>query len=244
VRVALLSDVHGNAVALRTVARALERERPEAVVCLGDMVLGGPQPAEVVDLLDELGWPVVLGNTDAFLLDPGAGWEAPGAQQLESRAWSVERLGPERLDRIAAYRLTVELDLEEGSLLAFHGSPSSYNDFLLPQTPEGVFRELLGGLRADVLAGGHVHLQFLRRVGPSLFVNPGSVGFGYDHAQSSDDFRLDPWAAYAVVEASETGAMAVSLRRAPFDPGDVVEAIEASTMPNADAVEAMWSPRP
>lgn len=242
-RLVLFSDVHGNAVALHALLAELEREPADAVVCLGDAVQGGAQPAEVVDLLEELACPVVLGNADAFLLDPGAGEEVPTPSQLELRAWAVDQLGPERLARIAAFHPTVELELAGSrTLLAFHGSPTSFDDFLLPSTPEGVFRELAGTGRADVLAGGHVHLQFLRRLGETIFVNPGSVGLGYDHEQPEDDFRADPWAAYAVVEL-DGGRLEVAFRRAPIDVREVLAAIEGSGAPGAERAAALWRPR-
>ena len=68
-RTAILSDVHGNAIALRAVVEELDAERIERVVCLGDVCQGGPEPEACVDLLAERGWPTVLGNADAFVLD-------------------------------------------------------------------------------------------------------------------------------------------------------------------------------
>lgn len=240
-RTALVSDVHGNAVALEAVLADLDAEPVDQVVALGDMAQGGPQPAEVVDRVAALGWPVVLGNADAFLLDPEAGAEPATEAQLEARAWSVERLGPERLATIRGYASTVEAQLGGGqTLLAFHGSPGSYDDFLFPETPDRVFRALLGETRASVLAGGHIHLQFLRRVGDAIFVNPGSVGLSYDHEQAEDAFRADPWAAYAVIETDGAGGLDVSFRRVPLDIEALVGAVLASAMPGAEAVAARW----
>jgi predicted phosphodiesterase len=241
VRTALVSDVHGNAVALEAVLAELDREPVDQVFALGDMAQGGPQPAEVVDRVEALGWPVVLGNADAFLLDPDAGAEEATEPQLEARAWSVERLGTARLATIGGFVPTVEADLGGGhSLLAFHGSPGSYDDFLFPATPEGVFRALLGDARASVLAGGHIHLQFLRRVGDAVFVNPGSVGLSYDHEQAGEELRADPWAAYAVIETDGAGGLGVAFRRVPLDRDALVAAVLASGMPHAEKIAARW----
>jgi predicted phosphodiesterase len=240
-RTALVSDVHGNAVALEALLADLDREPVDQVAALGDMAQGGPQPAEVVDRVAALGWPVVLGNADAFLLDPDAGAEEASEGQLEARAWSVERLGAQRLETIRGFAPTVEAELGGGhTLLAFHGSPGSYDDFLFPATPEGVFRALLGDARASVLAGGHIHLQFLRRVGDAVFVNPGSVGLSYDHEQVDEEFRADPWAAYAVIETEGAGGLEVAFRRVPLDRGALVGAVLGSGMPHADEVAARW----
>jgi predicted phosphodiesterase len=242
VRVALVSDVHGNAVALRAVLGGLERETVEAVVCLGDVAQGGPQPDECVDLVRDLGCPVVLGNADAFLLDPTAGREVATDRQLEVREWSVRRLGQERLDLIRSFEPTVELDLGSGDrLLAFHGSPTSFDDVLLPDLPGDQLRALVGEVRHRLLAGGHVHLQWLRRFGDSLFVNPGSVGLGYDHEQAEDGVRFDPFAAYAIATI-DGGRVEISFRRIPFDAGAFVDAIRGSGLPHGDDFARQWLP--
>src|SRR5439155_24246005 len=121
------------------------------------------------------------------------------------------------------------------TMLAFHGSPGDYDDIILPDTPEDEFRRLLGGQDADLLAGGHVHRQFLRRLGEALFVNPGSVGLSYD-AEEPD--RFDPYACYAVV-----GDHSIEFRRAPFDAERVVEIVLASGRPQPDEFFRGWRPR-
>src|SRR5258708_17029716 len=96
-RIAIVSDVHGNLLALEAVLAALAGVRPDMVVHGGDLALAGPRPAEVVDRLRELGWPGVLGNTDAVLAgeeaipEPAHGFVGPAA------ARSRELLGPERV---------------------------------------------------------------------------------------------------------------------------------------------------
>src|SRR5438876_308092 len=80
-------------------------------------------------------------------------------------------------------------------------SSASWDDVILPSTAEEDFRRFLADADAPILAGGHTHLQFVRRPGDSLFLNPGSVGLSYDHEQPDDTVRFDPWAAWAVVEA-------------------------------------------
>jgi predicted phosphodiesterase len=121
-------------------------------------------------------------------------------------------------------------------LLAFHGSPTSWDDVILPSTAEDEFRRLLGEPEAAILAGGHTHQQFLRRRGASTFVNPGSVGLSYDHATVEEVVRFDPWAAWAVVEVQRE-RLAVEFRRAPLDREQVVAAIEESDLPDKRRIE-------
>ena len=242
-RVGLVSDLHGNAVALRTVAADVARAGVDEVVCLGDVVQGGPEPSRVLELLQELGWPVVLGNADAFLLDletAREGGEEITERQLETRAWSVAQLSGEQLDTIAGFSPTVEVDLGGRTLVCCHAVPRSYHPVLLPSTDETAFWELLDGVDADVVAGGHTHMQFLRRRGDLLFVNPGSAGLSYEHGQAH--VRIDPWGAWAIVEC-DGAALRVEFRRVPVDIEAVQASLRASGIPYVEDHVRRWQPR-
>jgi predicted phosphodiesterase len=209
----------------------------DGMVCLGDALQGGPEPAEVLDLLVGLDCPVVLGNADAFLLDPKAGEVAPTEEHLDVRTWTNERLGPERLERIREFQPTVEVDLGRGHrLLGFHGSPSSYDEILVPTQPYDEFRAALGELRTSVLAGGHVHQHYLRRVEGSLMVNPGSIGQSWAW---DDPGVFDPWAAYAVITTGD-GGVEVAFRRVTLDVDEVVASIERSGRPHPKQFVDGW----
>jgi predicted phosphodiesterase len=177
VPLALVSDIHGSDDALAAVVTDLERLQIDRAVCLGDAVQGGDQPREVLDRLAGLGWPVILGNADAFLLEvPAHSPEELTDAQLEKREWTLAQLEPRHLDQIRSFAATLDLETDDGlTLRAFHGSPRSYDDVLLPDTPDAQVERLLGGSGVDLLAGGHTHLQWTRYVDGALFVNPGSV---------------------------------------------------------------------
>jgi predicted phosphodiesterase len=237
VRTAVFSDVHGNIVALEALLEDLERRPVDQLVCLGDALQGGPQPREVAERLDGLGCPVVLGNADAFVLtlDPAA--EPVTEEQLEIARWSQEQLGERGLELIRGYAPTVEVDLGGGrTLLAFHGSPASYNEILLPSTPEEQLRAALDGIEADVAAGGHVHMQWTRPIVHRTFLNPGSVGLAYDHEQWPG-VRFNPVAEYAVVDET----LELEFRRVPYDAPDVVRAIQESGRPRGDDYLSGWT---
>jgi predicted phosphodiesterase len=169
VPLALVSDAHGNDRALAAVVDALGRLGVERAVCLGDMAQGGDEPREVLDRLASLGWPVILGNADDFLLEVQADSpEEITEAQLSKREWTLAQLDDSHLAQIRSFPRTLEL----GSLLAFHGSPSSYDDVLLPETEDDSAWRADG---FDVLAGGHTHRQWTRIVGGGLYVNPGAV---------------------------------------------------------------------
>jgi putative phosphoesterase len=176
VPLALVSDIHGSDDALAAVVAELEQLGIDRVVCLGDAVQGGDQPREVLDRLAVLGWPVVLGNADAFLLEVPSDSPEPLTQgHLDKREWTLAQLEPSHFDQIRSFVRTLDVEIDGVTLRAFHGSPHSYDDVLLPDTPDAQVEHLLGGSGVDVLAGGHTHLQWTRYVDGALFVNPGSV---------------------------------------------------------------------
>jgi putative phosphoesterase len=169
VPLALVSDIHGNDRAFAAVVAELDRLGIDDAVCLGDAVQGGDEPREVLDRLAGLGWPVVLGNADAFLLElPVDSPEPLTDAQLAKREWTLEQLESHHLKQIRSFPRTHEL----GRLLAFHGSPRSYDDVLLPETEDDAAWHVAG---FDVLAGGHTHRQWTRTIDRATYVNPGAV---------------------------------------------------------------------
>jgi predicted phosphodiesterase len=237
VPLALISDIHGNCVALDAVLADLERLGIGDGVCLGDVAQGGPQPGEALDRVQKLGWPVILGNADDFLLRlPEQPAEPISDSQLEVRNWTLSQLSDAHLALIRAFSPTVEIELDGGArLLAFHGSPRSYDDVLLPETEAGPAYQA----DADILAGGHTHLQWARRVGRALFVNPGSVGLAYDRYQPREDLRATPVAEYALLQDGDAG-ISVEFRRVPFGLERLLAAATAKARPEADEYAAQW----
>src|SRR5919199_142836 len=184
--------MHGNAVAFRAALADLEeRGKPDLIVALGDVAQGGPQPRECVELLRELGCPCVYGNSDHFLVALDFGSEPITEQQLETAHWSREQLGEDGLEFLRSFQPTVGT----GRVLCCHATPTSHEDVVLPGSDE------IPPVEADAVAAGHVHQQWLRRYGTTLWFCVGAVGVGR-------------WCEYALVE-DET--LAVEFRRVAYD---------------------------
>ena len=116
-RVALISDLHGNLTALETVLDDLDRERPDRVLCLGDVAATGPQPRETVERLREVGCPVVMGNADAALLGPiPVTGDEETRRILEIDRWCAEQLSTEHLDFISGFQPTLNAHLDPGMI--------------------------------------------------------------------------------------------------------------------------------
>jgi predicted phosphodiesterase len=212
-RLALLSDQHANDVAFRAALVDVERLGVDEIVCLGDVAQGGTEPVQTLDRLAALGCETVLGNADAFLLDvPADSPEPLTERQLEMREWTLTQLDSSHLDQIRSFAPVVRRELDGVSLLFFHGSPRSYDDVLLPELGGQALEPFLGH-DAALLAGGHTHLQWTRRIGDALYVNPGSVGLSYD--RHTDPPVLRSLAEWALVTVSD-GAVAVEFRQVPY----------------------------
>jgi putative phosphoesterase len=200
-RVAVLSDVHGNAPALAAVLAEVERERPDLVVFGGDLTWG-PLPSETLDRVRALTVPArfVRGNADRAVLE--------GGDATERERWMQERHPPEArgfLERFADHEV-VDID-GLGAVRFTHGSPRTDEECITPETPEERVREFMNGVDERVLVSAHVHIQFDRSVAGIRSVNAGSIGLPYEGRRGAYWALLGPdvelrHTAYDVEEAA------------------------------------------
>lgn len=234
-QIAVISDIHGNCFALDYALKDIRDQGIERIVCLGDALQGGAQPAQTVARLRELGCPIVMGNADAWLVtgEETSPHEKTTAQQAEVRAWSLAQLSAEDLAFIRAFQPTIEILLDAGQkLLCFHGSPRSFDDVILPSTTDDTVRQFLSGWDATLLTGGHTHTQQLRRVGQAWYFNPGSISLAYNWELSQEQTRVDPWADYAIISTAGTN-FGITFRHVPYDVQELSRLTLASGRPYA-----------
>ncbi len=241
-RIGVISDIHGNCVALDAVLADVANHPVDRWVCLGDALQGGPQPREVLDRLLELGCPVVLGNADAFVLDGKSGVDPVTDALSVVRDWTVDALGPHGVEAVRTFVKTYELELDgAGTWLCFHGSPDSYDTVLLPETPSAELREHLGGRDASVMSGGHTHLQWSASLDGWMFFNPGSVGLVYNRHLPPERFSFYP-AAEFVILSTEDEDVRIEFCRAPFDVDALDDAARAGGHPDGGKLAARYRP--
>jgi predicted phosphodiesterase len=243
-RIAFLADIHGNGVALEAALRDIERQRVDQTICLGDVAMGGPQPRECLSLIQALNCPVIMGNTDEWLIGEEAAAEPPASlTPLESIAyWNARAITGDDLQFMRGFLPNLAIALGEGhTLLCFHGSPDNCRDTILATTPESALSDLLGTHSATVLAGAHMHLQILRRHLGATFINPGSVGMPLDREPAPDrPRRYTPRAEYAILDW-DAGQANVTFRRVPYAQSDLLESVQQSGMPAADWYIGHWT---
>lgn len=222
-RVAVLSDVHGNAVALEAVLAELTDVAPDLVVFGGDLTWG-PQPEATLELVAGLDIPTlfVRGNAERALLEPSS-------EPTERERWLLARHTADALELISSFAATVSVDVVGlGPVRFAHGSPRSDEELVTPKTPAARMRELAAGIDERVLVTAHTHLQFDRRVAGIRSVNAGSVGMPYEDR---------PGAYWAVLGPR------VALRRTEYPVERAAELYRASGDPLAEQmVELLVSP--
>jgi putative phosphoesterase len=233
-KIAVFSDIHGNCLALETVLADIKQMGVDQLVCLGDVVQGGPQPAETLAIMRELVCPVVMGNTDDWMLT-GTTAEAVTELQKEIRAWTVSQLSKTDLEFMSQFAPTVEIELNEHKkLLCFHGSPKSYDDHILPPMDDPELAELLGeDLSTRIYTGGHVHSQIVRRIGDTFYFRPGSVGRVYDRNRDGEEFRLDSRAEYALLTVTGD-QLSLEFRQVPMNIEKLSRIWKATKRPDAE----------
>jgi putative phosphoesterase len=181
VRIAVLSDIHGNLVALDAVLHDVEAQAPDEIWCAGDLGWGGPWASECIAAVRDQGWTTIMGNTDRWIIGDPQAVDDP-AQRSEFEAIA-------RAHDISSEDARWLLELPQsysgaGSLLMVHGTPESPFDAPMPDAPGADFAVYEG--RAALVIYGHVHRAFTRRLRDgSLVTNPGSVGFPMDQPTSS-----------------------------------------------------------
>ena len=235
-RIAFISDIHGNFTALQAVLADIDSQKVDQVICLGDTVTLGPQPLEVLNKLKELNCVLIQGNHDAAVLDPEEAEKYEITEYLvPDLYWCREKLSKDELNFISGFRSTYELVLPNGvTVLCFHGSPASTTDIIQATTPPELLDKYFGDQKATVFIGGHSHIQMYRRYGEKLILNSGSVGNTFMYAYSPGNVpRLLPWAEYTIISQRDN-YLDVDLRRVYFDTAELTELVKQSGLPGTD----------
>ena len=213
-RIAIVSDIHGNLTAFEAVRADLRETAPDLILHGGDLADSGSSPVEIVDRIRDLGWPGVVGNTDELLFRPESFTKFPAVQ--EQAAWTRAKLGGERLAWLSALPRIQRY----GPIALVHASPGTA--WLAPM-PEGTDAELEGvyeALGEPVAVYGHIHRSYVRRLPTMVVANTGSISLSQDG---------DPRASYLLLDDTEP-----QIRRVEYDLDRETQALSRSGIPHAD----------
>lgn len=231
-RIAVISDVHGNLPALQAVLADIARHRIERVVNLGDILSGPLLPAETADFLMERDFLTIAGNHERQLLEA---WDAGAPDPASSDGYAAAQIAQRHADWL---RVLPPAHWLADDVLLVHGTPGSDLQYWLETvtpdygqqgslgmraaTPEEAAQRLASGpgaSRAGLVLCGHTHVPRVVQVGAALVVNPGSVGLqAYEgtHPAYHQTHNGSPHARYAIAERTAAG-WAAQLCAVPYD---------------------------
>lgn len=226
-RVAVLSDIHGNLVALDACLVDLASQgSADAIVAAGDLCLDGPKPKKVLQRLEELGAQCVRGNTDRYLAEgQRSGQTTTAAAQL---AWTRKDLGEHWLSWLAELPFALRIGEDENQLLIVHANPKTDDEYIWPDADDVTLEAFIGDEPATAIAFGHLHLPYVRIWRAKLLVNVAAVGIPKDG---------DPRACYAIF-TEQSGGWEVKHRRVAFNVKKVATQLVDSGIPGSDELVA------
>jgi predicted phosphodiesterase len=180
-RVAVVTDIHGNLEALRAVLDDLDRRGPfDRLIAGGDYCLNGPDPAVALDLIAEHADILLKGNTDRDIVNHGNDDPDLGRKKSETIEWVREQLGPERLALLDGLPFAERVEPPGGALQVVHANPHDLDRHIVPDMAEADVRELVGEIDVDVLVFGHLHIPYRRRIGDLTLFDVAACGLPRD----------------------------------------------------------------
>jgi predicted phosphodiesterase len=224
-RIAIVSDIHGNRLALEAVLKDLFLASPDLICHGGDLAANGPQPAEIIDQIRTLGWPGVCGNTDEMLWAPERLTELktlhPKLSPILSAfqdmiATTCQWIGPERI----GWLRTLPPVLSQGIMSLLHASPGDLWRAPLPTASNDELQSLYGPLKSRVAVYAHIHRPYVRSLAGFTVANSGSVSLSYDG---------DPRASYLLIDDEH-----IIIHRVEYDVELAAQELRRSGLPHAD----------
>lgn len=181
-KIAVISDIHGNMEALNSVLDDIEGNKCDRIFCLGDYAMAGPEPAKAIEKVRELKNAVLIqGNTDWMIAnyteDIYNSIKEAAPVMAEALKNDFEILSNEQKEFLKNLPEKMSLDVEGVKILLVHGSPRKNNENIFPDTPLKEVEKMLEGVNADVVLCGHTHMPCgFQTTNKITVVNDGSVG--------------------------------------------------------------------
>ena len=227
-RIAIISDIHANVIALKTIIKHMLSQEIDEIIFLGDLVTCGPNVKEVLEEMKNLS-PIVWikGNTENWLQDISIDFKPKTKSeeyQFELSKYAYERLDPEEQEFLLSKPEKQLIKMEGLKILCVHGSNNSIDEQMGIMTPIKRFEEITNEIDADVLICGHAHLAYYSSFNRKLIINPGSISLSRDG---------DPRASYGILEI-DNGNISYTNYKITYDIQRVIEDAKTNDFPYID----------
>lgn len=202
-KIAILSDIHGNLDALSEVVENIKIQKIDKIFICGDLAVAGPQPVETIDyvinLSKEFDVTVIQGNTDEMVFkstgDPDDKYTPPNKIMAEAVKYSQNVLRDDQIEYLSKLPVDHTETVGNFNILLVHGSPRRNNEDILPDMPLEKIKEMIESITEDIIFCGHTHLPAVYKINNQTVFNAGSVG---------RPFSESPKACYAVLTNEDT----------------------------------------
>lgn len=231
-RIAVLSDIHGNLVGLEACLADLKNQGgADAIVAAGDLCMDGPKPKKVLQRLSEIGAQCLRGNTDRYIAAlteaDEKGTDEGDRKQL---AWQRTELGEKWVSWLRELPFALRFGNDRNQLLIVHANPSTDDEHVWPDADDAQLDRLIGDEPAHAIAFGHLHIPYVRSWRGKMLVNVSSAGLPKDG---------DPRAGYAIFTERSEG-WEVKHRRVLFDVKKVATQLSDCGIPgSADLIATL-----
>jgi putative phosphoesterase len=224
-KLAFISDIHGNANALDAVLADIKDRQVDKVYVLGDISYRGPEPQRSLDLVRSLNTEVIKGNADEWVVRGVKKGEVPDQaydMMNKEREWICSRMNEESIEYLRNLPTELNLEHEGTNIHAFHATPNSLFEVVLPSEKEEVLETKMMAAGANVSVYAHIHKPYIRYINGKCIMNIGSVGLPFDGLAK---------ASYGLIEITE-GNVQTSIIRVGYDLNQTIDQFEKSDYPN------------
>jgi putative phosphoesterase len=227
VKIAFISDIHGNAVALDAVLKDIKKKDVDKIYVLGDLCFRGTAPKQSLDLVRGLNTDVIKGNADEWVVRGVKKGEAPDHVleiMNQEREWTLKQLDDEGLEYLRNLPTDLKLEIGKIKLHGFHATPNSLFDIVLPLESDEVLNEKMMKDDVDIYIYAHIHKPFIRYINGKCLMNIGSVGLPFDGLNKSS---------YGLLEVID-GNVQTTIVRVSYNVDEEIKKFRESDYPNIE----------
>ncbi|MBQ6820649.1 MAG: metallophosphoesterase family protein [Clostridium sp.] len=205
-KIAAISDIHGNIYALMKALNDIDEQKVDLIICLGDLVGYGPHPNEVIALIKRREIPCLKGNYDASVVDGSFTFIKDNKINSFSLPWAVEEVRESNKYYLNQLPNELNYDINGVKLKFTHGSPNKINEYLFEN--EENTEIVMQNLKDDILVCAHTHIPSYKKFNDKIFINVGSIG-------KPKIGRPNP--TYALIEIKEDKTVDVKFRELEYE---------------------------